>query len=116
MRHGTIPAMAFSDDFDAPGLDRAAWLPHYLPHWSSREASAATYAVEGSELRLTIPVRQGLWCEGDHEPPLRVSGVQSGSLSGQQPFRDGQRCARRSRRGGASRRTSAGSRCVRGWS
>ena len=91
MRHGTIPAMAFSDDFDAPGLDRAAWLPHYLPHWSSREASAATYAVEGSELRLTIPVRQGLWCEGDHEPPLRVSGVQSGSLSGQQPFRDGQR-------------------------
>jgi hypothetical protein len=91
MRHGTIPAMAFSDDFDAPGLDRAAWLPHYLPHWSSREASAATYAVAGSELRLTIPVRQGLWCEGDHEPPLRVSGVQSGSLSGQQPFRDGQR-------------------------
>ena len=83
--------MAFSDDFDAPGLDRAAWLPHYLPHWSSREASAATYAVEGSELRLTIPARQGLWCEGDHEPPLRVSGVQSGSLSGQQPFRDGQR-------------------------
>ena len=91
MRHGTIPAMAFSDDFDAPGLDRAAWLPHYLPHWSSREASAAAYAVEGSELRLTIPVQQGLWCEGDHEPPLRVSGVQSGSLSGQQPFRDGQR-------------------------
>jgi len=91
MRHGTIPAMAFSDDFDGPGLDRAAWLPHYLPHWSSREASAATFAVEDSELRLTIPVRQGLWCEGDHEPPLRVSGVQSGSLSGQQPFRDGQR-------------------------
>ena len=91
MRHGTIPAMAFSDDFDAPGLDRAAWLPHYLPHWSSREASAATFAVEDSELRLTIPVQQGLWCEGDHEPPLRVSGVQSGSLSGQQPFRDGQR-------------------------
>jgi hypothetical protein len=91
MRHDTIPAMAFSDDFDAPGLDRAAWLPHYLPHWSSREASAATYAVEGSELRLTIPLRQGLWCEGDHEPPLRVSGVQSGSLSGQQPFREGQR-------------------------
>jgi len=91
MRHGTIPAMAFSDDFDGPGLDRAAWLPHYLPHWSSREASAATFAVEDSELRLTIPVQQGLWCEGDHEPPLRVSGVQSGSLSGQQPFRDGQR-------------------------
>ena len=85
------PRIGFLDDFDAPSLDRDAWLPHYLPHWSSRAASAATYAVEDSELRLTIPVQQGLWCEGDHEPPLRVSGVQSGSLSGQQPFRDGQR-------------------------
>src|SRR5262245_55864526 len=83
--------MAFSDDFDGTALDRAAWLPHYLPHWSSRAASAATCAVEDSELRLTIPVGQGLWCEGDHEPPLRVSGVQSGSLSGQQTFHDGQR-------------------------
>jgi len=81
--------MAFSDDFDGPDLDRVVWLPHYLPHWSSREASAATFVVEGSELRLTIPTEQGLWCEGDHEPPLRVSGIQSGSLSGQQPFRDG---------------------------
>ena len=70
--------MAFSDDFDAPELDRGAWLPHYLPHWSSREASAATFAVEGSELRLTIPPEQGLWCAGDHEPPLRVSGVAVG--------------------------------------
>lgn len=82
--------MAFLDDFDGPGLDRDAWLPHYLPHWSSRAASAATYAVEGSELRLTIPPGQGLWCEGIHDdPPLRVSGVQSGVISGQQPFRDG---------------------------
>jgi len=31
-----------------------------------------------------------VWCEGDHEPPLRVSGVQSGAHDGQQPFRDGQ--------------------------
>jgi hypothetical protein len=82
--------VAFDDDFDAPDLDRGAWLPHYLPHWSSREASAATFVVEGSELRLTIPTEQGLWCAGEHEPPLRVSGVQSGSLSGQQPFRYGQ--------------------------
>jgi hypothetical protein len=82
--------MAFVDDFDAPELDRHVWLPHYLPHWSSREASAATVVIEGSELRLTIPIEQDLWCEDDHEPPLRVSGVQSGSLSGQQPFREGQ--------------------------
>ena len=91
------PAIAFLDDFDAPALDRGAWLPHYLPHWSSRAASVATHAVEDSELRLTIPTGQGVWCEGDHEPPLRVSGVQSGvhsgpdgSTVGQQPFRDGQ--------------------------
>ena len=95
-----IRAMAgggFLDDFDTGALDTAVWVPHYLPQWSSRAASAATYALGDSELHLTIPVGQGLWCEGDHEPPLRVSGVQSGvhsgpvgSTVGQQPFRDGQ--------------------------
>ena len=71
-------------------------MPHYLPQWSSRAESAATHAVAGSELRLTIPPDQGLWCAGDHEPPLRVSGIQSGVFSGevgstvgQQPFREG---------------------------
>jgi rhodanese-related sulfurtransferase len=83
--------VAFVDDFDGPSLDRDAWLPHYLPHWSSRVASAATYTVEGSELRLTIPRGQRLWCEDTHDdPPLRVSGVQSGAHDGQQPFREGQ--------------------------
>jgi hypothetical protein len=77
------------DHFDGAGLDREVWLPHYLPHWSSRAESAATYAVSASELRLTIPLDQPLWCAGVHEPPLRVSGVQSGVLDGQQPFRDG---------------------------
>jgi hypothetical protein len=87
----------FFDDFDAPDLDAGVWVAHYLPQWSSRAQSAATYAVAGSELRLTIPPEQGLWCAGDHEPALRVSGVQSGVFSGpvgstvgQQPFRDGQ--------------------------
>jgi hypothetical protein len=88
----------FLDDFDGSGLDRATWVPHYLPQWSSRAESAATYAVAESELRLTIPPDQGLWCPGDHDPPLRVSAVQSGVFSGevgstigQQPFRDGVR-------------------------
>jgi hypothetical protein len=86
----------FRDDFEGSGLDTGVWLPHYLPMWSSRAASAATYAVAGSELRLTIPPEQALWCADDHDPPLRVSGVQSGVFSGevgstrgQQPFRDG---------------------------
>ena len=89
--------MSFYDDFDEPELDLEVWVPHYLPQWSSRAESAATYAVGGSELRLTIPPGQGIWCEGDHQPPLRVSGVQSGVFSGpvgstvgQQPFREGQ--------------------------
>jgi rhodanese-related sulfurtransferase len=83
--------VAFVDDFDGPSLDRDAWLPHYLPHWSSRAESAATYSVAASELRLTIPSGQGLWCEDTHDdPPLRVSGVQSGAHDGQQPFREGQ--------------------------
>jgi hypothetical protein len=90
-------ATSFCDDFDGSGLDLEVWVPHYLPQWSSRAESAATYAVAGSELRLIIPPGQGVWCEGDHEPALRVSGVQSGVFSGevgstvgQQPFRDGQ--------------------------
>ena len=67
----------FSDHFDGPALDTEVWVPHYLPMWSSRSASAASYTVAGSELRLTIPPEQGLWCAGDHDPPLRVSGIQS---------------------------------------
>jgi hypothetical protein len=90
------PTSEFVDHFDEADLDTRIWLPHYLPQWSSRADSAATYEVAGSELRLTIPADQGLWCAEDHQPPLRVSGVQSGVFSGevgstigQQPFRDG---------------------------
>src|SRR3954452_4536200 len=96
-RGTALTSIAFLEDFDGSDLDLEVWVPHYLPQWSSRAASAATYEVTGSELRLTIPPGQGVWCEGDHEPPLRVSGVQSGVFSGpvgstvgQQPFREGQ--------------------------
>ena len=85
----------FSDDFEGSDLDTEVWIPHYLPMWSSRAESAASYTVAGSELRLTIPPEHGLWCPGDHDP-MRVSGLQSGVFSGevgstlgQQPFRDG---------------------------
>jgi hypothetical protein len=88
--------LSFRDDFDGGRLDTDVWVPHYLPQWSSRAQSAATYAVVDSELRLTIPTDQGLWCADEHDPPLRVSGVQSGVYSGevgstvgQQPFREG---------------------------
>ncbi len=88
--------MRFRDDFDGHDLDRAVWTPHYLPQWSARAESAATYEVAGSELRLSIPPEQGLWCPDEHDEPLRVSGIQSGVFSGevgstvgQQPFREG---------------------------
>jgi hypothetical protein len=89
-------ARVFLEDFEGAELDRDVWLPHYLPQWSSRADSAATYAVARSMLRLTIPPEQGLWCADEHQPPLRVSGIQSGVFSGavgstvgQQPFKDG---------------------------
>lgn len=80
-------------------LDPARWLPAYLPAWSSRAAAAATYEVGGEDgggLRLSIPPEHPVWCPDRHDPPLRVSAVQSGNWSGpvgstrgQQPFREG---------------------------
>ncbi|CAN5213896.1 hypothetical protein BH09ACT10_BH09ACT10_17450 [soil metagenome] len=91
-----MPGTDFVEDFDSDALDAAVWVPHYLPHWSSRASSAAAYRVGGSALRVEIPVDHPLWCAEDHPSPLRVSGIQSGifsgpvgSTTGQQPFRDG---------------------------
>jgi Glycosyl hydrolases family 16 len=88
--------LAFEDDFEGAKLNSAVWLPHYLPAWSSRAETAATYEIRDSCLHLTIPPDQGLWCAQDHTPPLRVSGIQSGNYSGpvgstvgQQPYRAG---------------------------
>ena len=92
----TVTSPGFLDDFAGPELDSTVWIPHYLPMWSSRAASRATYRVANSALELAIAADQRLWCEGLHEEPLRVSGIQSGVFSGpvdttigQQPFRDG---------------------------
>ncbi|WP_129338317.1 glycoside hydrolase family 16 protein [Cellulomonas endophytica] len=74
------------DDTFARGLDRDVWLPHYLPHWAGLDASAATWGVASDGLHLVVPPDQGVWCEGRHTPPLRVSCVQSGHLDGQAPF------------------------------
>ncbi|GAA0573229.1 glycoside hydrolase family 16 protein [Kribbella sandramycini] len=88
--------MTLDDGFDDATLDLSVWSPYYLPHWSSRAATAATYELGDSCLTLSIPPSQGLWCAGDHTPDLRVSGIQSGNYSGpvgstvgQQPYRDG---------------------------
>ncbi len=87
----------FEDRFTGPDLDQSTWFPHYLPAWSSRVRSRASFRLDRDGLTLDIPVEHPLWCEGDHDPPLRVSGIQSGSWSGpagsthgQQRFREGQ--------------------------
>ena len=84
------------EHFTADDLDPSIWTPSYLPAWSSRAASAATYAITPDGLRLSIPPDQGLWCADRHQPPLRVSAVQTGNWSGpvgstlgQQPFAEG---------------------------
>ena len=84
------------ETFPGDDLDRTVWSPHYLPHWSSRAESAATFAVRDGELHLTIPPDQPLWCADRHPKPLRVSAVQSaswsgpvGSTVGPQPFQAG---------------------------
>jgi hypothetical protein len=86
----------FEDRFTGQDLDREVWFPHYLPAWSSRAATAASYAVGPDGLVLDVPVDHPLWCADSHPGPLRVSGIQSGSWSGpvgssrgQQHFADG---------------------------
>jgi len=87
----------FEDRFLGPDLDPATWYPHYLPAWSSRDSTRASFRFDNDGLALDIPPDQPLWCAGDHDPPLRVSALQSGNWSGrlgspqgQQAFREGQ--------------------------
>src|SRR5918996_2336135 len=82
--------MVFRDDFRGGSLDRAVWLPHYLPAWSSRAETAASYDLTPEGLRLYIPTDAALWCPDDHPEPLRVSGLQSGNRSGPVGSTDGQ--------------------------
>jgi Glycosyl hydrolases family 16 len=86
------------DETFSTGLDPDVWTAAYLPAWSSREQARAAYAVADDGLHLSVPADHPRWCADLHEPPLRVSAVQSGSWSGpvgstagQQPFRDGLR-------------------------
>jgi hypothetical protein len=73
--------LEFEDTFDGDTLDPAHWIPHYLPHWSSRERAAARYELGGGCLRLLITADQQPWCpELDGE--LRVSSLQTALFSG----------------------------------
>lgn len=73
--------LEFDERFEGGDLDRSRWLPHYLPHWSSRERSAARYELSDGLLRLRIDADQRPWCpELDGE--IRVSSLQTGAFAG----------------------------------
>lgn len=76
-------------EFD--GALEESWIPHYLPPWSSRAASAARVSFDPLELR--IDEDQQPWSP-EYDGALRVSSLQTGvrsgpvgSASGQHPFR-----------------------------
>lgn len=99
--------------FDADDLDRSRWWPHYLPHWSSRESSAARWETAttsgatpqtpgsmprtsgGAGLTLRIDADTAPWSP-EYDGEVRVSHLQTGQFSGpegsaigQHRFRDG---------------------------
>jgi Glycosyl hydrolases family 16 len=69
------------DTFESSALDPSLWLPRYLSHWSSREASAARFSLDGDHLRLRIDADQPAWCP-EFDGWLRVSSIQTGAFSG----------------------------------
>lgn len=85
---------SFVEEFDGPDLDTSVWLPHYLPMWSSRDATRASYRLQDSCLVLDIPPDHGPWLPADHSPPLRLSGIQSGNRSGPVGSTEGQQAVR----------------------
>lgn len=67
--------------FDGDELARTRWLPHYLPHWSSRAASAARYEVSEGTLKLRIDADTEPWSP-EFDGEVRVSHLQTGQFSG----------------------------------
>jgi Glycosyl hydrolases family 16 len=73
--------LEFEDTFEGEALDPARWLPYYLPHWSSRERSAARYSLGDATLRLRIEAGQPAWCP-EFDGEIRCSSLQTGSFAG----------------------------------
>src|ERR671933_2689117 len=78
-------ALEFDEPFAGPDLDPARWVPHYLPHWTTPERSAARYDLRPGVLRLRIDADQPAWRPEDGE--MRVSNLQTGTFSGQHRHR-----------------------------
>ena len=81
--------LVWQDDFDGLTLDETHWLPHYLPHWSTPDRTAARYEIRDGVLRLLIEADTPPWCpalDGD----LRVSSLQTGVFAGPVGSKEGQ--------------------------
>jgi Glycosyl hydrolases family 16 len=83
------------DTFARPSLDERLWIPHYLPHWTTPQASAARYVAGDGRLVLRIDRDQPAWSP-EYTGELRVSSLQTGVFAGalgsdigQHRFRDG---------------------------
>jgi Glycosyl hydrolases family 16 len=72
--------LTFDENFVAPALNPARWVPHYLPHWTTPERSAARFALRRGLLGLRIDADQPAWRVEDGE--MRVSNIQTGTFSG----------------------------------
>jgi hypothetical protein len=73
--------LEFEDTFSGDSLDTGHWIPHYLPHWSTRERSAARYEIADGCLQLLITEDQQPWCP-DLDGEVRVSSLQTGLFAG----------------------------------
>lgn len=75
------PARApdLDEDFSSGPISRW-WVPHYLPHWTVPERSAARYRLARGGIELRIEQDQADWRPED--APMRVSNLQTGSFSG----------------------------------
>jgi beta-glucanase (GH16 family) len=71
---------ASADEFRTRDLDPGHWVPHYLPHWTTPDRSAARYDLDDDGLRLRIDADQPHWRPED--APLRVSNLQTATFSG----------------------------------
>jgi len=72
--------LEFNEDFLGPDLDPDRWVPHYLPHWTTPDRSAAHYKLERGVMQLRIDAEQPPWRVEDGE--MRVSNLQTGTFSG----------------------------------
>ena len=95
------------DGFEGPDLRDDLWVPHYLPHWTTPDRSAARFGFVPEGLQLRIEEGQPDWRAEDGE--LRVSNLQTGAFSGPVGSRNG---THRHRDDGLTVRTDTGTRLL----